>query len=126
MHLIGTLVDGRSIFFEKYSPEERLYVQYRFEGRLFCVSPSFKLPEIYQVQMERKSLSVSMPLLWPKFSSQDINKTNDNPNFAQAETECETDDISKRYFDNESTRKELIQVRQKTNLCYIHARFYSF
>ena len=76
--------------------------------------------------MERKSLSVSMPLLWPKFSSQDINKTNDNPNFAQAKIECETDNISKRYFDNESTRKELIQARQKTNLCYIHARFYSF
>ena len=76
--------------------------------------------------METESLSVSMRSLWPKFSSQDINKTNDNPNFAQAETECETDDISKRYFDNESTRKELIQVRQKTNLCYIHARFYSF
>ena len=101
-------------------------MQYRFEGRLFCVLPLFKLPEIYQVQMERKSLSVYMPLLWPKFSSQDINKTNDNPNFAPAKIECETDNISKQYFDNESTRKELIQVRQKTNLCYIHARFYSF
>ena len=63
VHPIRTLQNGGFISFERNSPEERLYVQDRFEGRLFCSSPSFKLPEIYPVQMERESLSVSMPLL---------------------------------------------------------------
>ena len=50
--------------------------------------------------MERESLSVSMLLLWPKFSSKGILKTNEDPNFCHAEIEYETDNISRRYFDN--------------------------
>ena len=58
VHPIRTLQNGESISFERNSPEEQLYVQDRFKGRLFCSSPSFKPPEIYQVQMESESLSV--------------------------------------------------------------------
>ena len=58
VHPVRTLQNGRSISFEENSPEERLYVQDRLKGRFFCSFPSFKLPEIYQVQMERESLSV--------------------------------------------------------------------
>ena len=91
VHPIRTLQNGRSISFERNSPEERLYVQDRFKGRLFCSSPLFKLPETYQVEMERECLSVSMPLLWLKFSSKGIHKTNEDPNFRLAEIECKTD-----------------------------------
>ena len=45
-----------------------------------------------------------MPLLWPKFSSNGIHKTNDDPNLGHAEIECETDNIlidDTRYFDND-------------------------
>ena len=56
--------------------------------------------------MERESLSVSMPLLWPK----GIHKTNEDPNFDHAEIECETDNISRRYFDNGISKKELIHA----------------
>ena len=34
--------------------------------------------------MERGSLSVSIPLLWPKNSSEGIHKTNEDPNFGHA------------------------------------------
>ena len=95
VHPIQTLQNGRSISFERNSPEERLYVQDRFKGRLFCSSPSFKLPETYQVEMERECLSVSMPLLWLKFSSKGIHETNEDPNFRHAEIECKTDNISR-------------------------------
>ena len=80
-------------------------MQNRFEGCLFCSSPSFKFPEIYQVQMERESLSVSMPLLCPKFSFKGIHKTNEDPNFRYREMECETDNISRRSFDNGINKK---------------------
>ena len=105
VHPIRTLQNGRYISFETSSPEERLYVQDRLKGRLFCSSPSFKLPEIYQVQMERESLLVSMPLLWPKFSSKSIHKTNEDSDFRHAEIECGTDNTSRRYFDNAISKK---------------------
>ena len=111
VHPIRTLQNGRYISFETSSPEERLYVQDRLKGRLFCSSPSFKLPEIYQVQRERESLLVSMPLLWPKFSSKSIHKTNEDSDFRHAEIECGTDNTSRRYFDNAINKKELLQAR---------------
>ena len=104
VHPIRTLQNGKSISFERNSPEERLYVQDRFEGRLFCSSPSFRLPEIYQVQVERESLSVSTPLLWPKFSSKGIHKTNKELNFRHAEIEYEAD-IYRQCFDNGINKK---------------------
>ena len=107
VHAIRTLQNGGSISFERNFPEERLYVQDRFERRLFCSSPSFTLPEIYQVQMEREPLSVSMPLLWPNFSSKGIHKTNENPDFNHAEIDCETDNVSRRYFDNGINKKRI-------------------
>ena len=75
-------------------------MQDRTEGRLFFSFPSFKFPEIYQVQMERESLSVVMPLLWPKFSSKVIRKTNEDLDFVSVEIECENNNVSRRYFDN--------------------------
>ena len=58
-----TLQNGRSTSFERNSPKEQLSVQDRFERHLFCSSSSFKLTEMYQVQMKRESLLVSIPLL---------------------------------------------------------------
>ena len=46
-----------------------------------------------------------MPLLWPKFDSKSIHKTNEDPDFHHAEIECQTDNISKRYFDNGVNKK---------------------
>ena len=46
---IGTSHTNISISFERNSPENRLCLQDRFKGCLFCNSPSFKLPEIYRV-----------------------------------------------------------------------------
>ena len=79
-------------------------MQDRFEGRLFFSSPSFKLPEIYQVQMERESLSVSLPLPWSQLISKDIHKTNEEPNFGHAKTD-KTDNISRLYFDDGINKK---------------------
>ena len=78
----------------------------KFEGRLLCSSPSFKLPEIYQVQMEMESLSVSTSLLLPKFSSKGILKRySEDPNFNHVEIECEIGNISRLYFDNDISKK---------------------
>ena len=55
--------------------------------------------------MERESLLVSMPLLWPKFSSKSIHKTNEDSDFRHAEIECGTDNVSRRYFDNAINKK---------------------
>ena len=86
-----------------------------------------------------KGLFISFyALLWPKFKS--IHKTNEDPDFHHAEIECQTDNISKRYFDNGVNKKGtnssdghlmfLLQTLgflvNKKNLCYIHARFYSY
>ena len=99
---IGTSLTNTSkckvFFFSK--KRRRLHVQDRSEGRLIFSSPSFKFPEIYQVQMERESLSVVMPLLWPKFSSKVIRKTNEDLDFVYVEIECENNNVSRRYFDN--------------------------
>ena len=51
-----------------------------------------------------------MPLLWPKFSSKGIHKTNKDLNFGHAEIEYEADIYSK-CFDNGINKKELIQAR---------------
>ena len=47
----------------------------------------------------------SMPFLWLQFSSKGIHKTNEDPDFCHAEIECETDDISRRYFYNGINKK---------------------
>ena len=54
-----SLQNERSIFFEKNVSRRTVTC----EGRLFCSFSSFMLPAIYQVQMERECLSVSMSLL---------------------------------------------------------------
>ena len=85
-------------------------MQDRSEGSLFCNSPSFKLLKIYQLQMEKESSSVFMPLLWPKFSSKAIHKTNEDPNFSHLEIESETDSISNSsqiHFDISSSNFEV-------------------
>ena len=61
--------------------------------------------------MERESLLVSMPLLWPKFSSKSIHKTNEDSDFRHTEVECGTDNVSRRCLIMLSTKKELIQAR---------------
>ena len=65
--------------------------------------PFIQLPKIHQVQMERESSSVYMPL--PKFSSKDIYKTNENRNFGHGEVECDIDKNSRRYFDNKPKKE---------------------
>ena len=57
--------------------------------------------------MERESSSVYMLLFWSKFSSKDIYKTNENPNFGHAEVECDTDKNSRRYFDNKPKKEPI-------------------
>ena len=57
--------------------------------------------------MERESSSVYMPLFWSKFSSKDIYKTNENPNFGHAEVECDTDKNSRRYFDDKPKKEPI-------------------
>ena len=54
--------------------------------------------------MERESLSVSMILFWPKFSSEGIHKNIEDSNFDHAEIERETD-VSRQYFDNGINKK---------------------
>ena len=57
--------------------------------------------------MKRESSSVYMPLLWPKFSSKDIYKTNENRNFGHGEVECNIDKSSRRYFDNKPKKEPI-------------------
>ena len=86
-------------------------MQDRFEGRLFFSSPSFRLPEIYQVQMERESLSVSLPLPWPQLISKDIHKTNEESNFGHAKRLIRLIIFQDYTLMMASTKKELIQAR---------------
>ena len=51
-----------------------------------------------------------MPLLFPKFSSKGIHKTNEDRNFDHAEVEFDTDKNSRRYFNNKP-KKEPIRAR---------------
>ena len=60
--------------------------------------------------MKRESSSLYMPLLFPKFSSKGIHKTNEDRNFDHAEVEFDTDKNSRRYFNNKP-KKEPIRAR---------------
>ena len=76
----------------------------------FAILLHSNLLKIYQLQMERESLSVFMPLLWPKFSSKAIDKTNEDLNFGHLEIESETDNISNSsqiHFDSFSSNFEV-------------------
>ena len=57
--------------------------------------------------MKRESSSLYMPLLFPKFSSKGIHKTNEDRNFDHAEVEFDTDKNSRRYFDNKPKKKPI-------------------
>ena len=84
-------------------------------------------------------ISLSKPLLWSKYRLKVIHKTNEDPNFGHAEIEYETDNISRRYFDNNINKKgtnsseghfyissETLGFLIKKKTCYILVRFYSF
>ena len=63
---------------------------------LFSATKS-QIPKICEFQVERSNLSVSLPLLRPGASTQDIYKTTEGSYFSDEEAECSIDNFSGRY-----------------------------
>ena len=63
---------------------------------LFSATKS-QIPKICEFQVERSNLSVSLPLLRPGTSTQDIYKTTEGSYFSNEEVECSIDNFSGRY-----------------------------
>ena len=70
-------------------------MQERPKRCIFCSVTKSKIPNICEFQVERSNLPVSLPLLWPGTSTQNIYKTTEDPRFSNGEIECSVflDDI---------------------------------
>ena len=53
---------------------------------------------IFEFQVERFNLPVSLSLLWPGISVQNIYKSTQDPHFSDGEAECSIDNFSGQYF----------------------------
>lgn len=53
---------------------------------------------IFEFQVERFNLPVSLSLLWPGISVQNIYKSTQDPHFSDREAECLIDYFSGQYF----------------------------
>ena len=57
-----------------------------------------KIRKICEFQVEISNLSVSLPLLWPRTSTQNIHKTTEGSHFSDEGAQCSIDNFSGRFF----------------------------
>ena len=89
--------NGGSFSLEGNASQRGLYVQDRPKRCILFSATKSQIPKICEFQVERSNLSVSLPLLQPGTSTQDIYKTTEGSYFSDEEVECSIDNFSGRY-----------------------------
>ena len=89
--------NGGSFSFERNASQRGLHVQSRPKRCILFSATKSQIPKICEFQVERSNLSVSLPLLRPGTSTQDIYKTTEDSYFSDEEVECSIDNFSGRY-----------------------------
>ena len=92
--------NGRFALFEIPSREKRFSLQDRSEGFLFLSATVHELKKVCEICLVRKSLRVSLPLLWIRACSQDIFKTIKGTKSSTEAAEYSSNDTSRRYSSN--------------------------
>ena len=89
--------NGGSFSLEGNTSQRGLHVQDRPKRCILFSATKSQIPKICEFQVERSNLSVSLPLLRPGTSTQDIYKTTEGSYFSDEEAECSIDNFSGRY-----------------------------
>ena len=89
--------NGGSFSLEGNASQRGLHVQDRPKRCILFSATKSQIPKICEFQVERSNLSVSLPLLRPGTSTQDIYKTTEGSYFSDEEVECSIDNFSGRY-----------------------------
>ena len=97
-HSLYPFQNERSFSLEGNTSQRGLHMLNRPKRCIFFGTTKSQIPKICEFQVERSNLSVSLPLLWPGTSTQDIYKTTEGFHFSNEEVECSIDNFSRRYF----------------------------
>ena len=93
-HSLYPFQNGGSFSLDGNTSQRGLHVQDRPKRCIFFSATKSQIPKICEFQVERSNLSVSLPLLWPGTSTQDIYKTTEGFHFSNEKVECSTDNFS--------------------------------
>ena len=97
-HSLYSFQNGWSFSLEGNTSQRGLDVQDRPERCIFFSANTSQISKMCGFQVERSNLSVSLPMLWPGTSTQDIYKTTEGSHFSNEEVECSIENFSGRYF----------------------------
>ena len=103
---LPTFQNGGSPSPKGNAPGERLFVQGGFVRCIFQHSTPSDSKKICAAAMEGQHLPISLPLLWPRFSSEAVYQTTKNTSCPGASFECSHDNIFRRYAVDVSVRGE--------------------
>lgn len=77
---------------------KRFYGQTRFEGRLLLGTIRIQFQEVCEIRVERSTLPISLPVLWPGSGSKAVYKTFESANHYFEKVEHTSDHLSGRFI----------------------------
>ena len=118
-----TLQNGGVTFAEGNSSERRFPLQNRLKGRIFCSASPSGIAKICQIQMERQTLSVLMPMLRFGTSSSHLYKIDEDPNSHNQKIERADNNLPRRYLDNRVNSRGSVVFKGHSNFSVKQFRF---
>ena len=103
---VPTLQDGGSPSFEGFNPTGGFHDKGGLKGRLLQCSSVSGTPEIPQVQVAGKTVSVPLSTVWPGTCSEDFHQGNETGDSIPPSSGCTSDRIFRRhdYYESEQGR----------------------
>lgn len=115
-YTLPTFQDGGSASFERNDAGERLYVQNRPKGCIFLPPTTPDTQEICPVSVERPNLRVSLPLFWPRPSTENIHQVIEGANSSASSSKHKDNYLFGRYVDNEPVCRRISGSTGNINL----------
>ena len=99
-HSLSTFQDGRAPFVERFVERKRLHGETRSKRCLFFSSIRKQVKKVCKISVERRGLSIPMPLLRSGTCSQAVYKVDENSNCHSAKDQHKSDSLPGRYIIN--------------------------